>query len=161
MSISGSFSIKEAVEAIETRMPFGKLVVKALLTLAAVAMMIWICRYLIHDFVVPTVASVSSLSSWFTTGGKIQLRIGDLLDIAIALIAGGIVWGLISLAFRYGRAKLAPILKEFEESIGRARDDLEKAFEIAGDVDAKLKSLDERVSVLENRQSFGRASDHA
>ena len=152
MSISGSFSIKEAVEAIETRMPFGKLVVKALLTLTAFATMTWICRYLIHDFFVPIVASVSS---WFTTGGKIQLRIGDLLDIVIALIAGGIVWGLISLAFRYGSAKIAPIVKALEESIGGARDDLEKAFEIAGDVDAKLKSLDERVSVLENRQSLG------
>lgn len=58
MSISGSFSIKEAVEAIETRMPFGKLVVKALLTLTAFAVMTWICRYLIHDFFVPIVASV-------------------------------------------------------------------------------------------------------
>jgi len=59
MNVSG-LSLKEAMEAIEERIPYGHRVVKVVLALATLAIIVWLWKFLYGNLVFPALAWASS-----------------------------------------------------------------------------------------------------
>lgn len=140
MNISG-LSVKETMEAIEERIPFGRWVVKLLLFLAVLAIIVWLCEFLYHDLVFPIVMKASP---WFATGtikirpDEITLLVFGLLVVAIIYVVGNYILRRLRALFEY----VEPMLREASESISKT-----------GVLATTITDLKERVTKLENRQS--------
>jgi|SRR5271157_623150 len=151
MNVSG-ISLKEAMEAVEERIPHGRRVVTLLLALMILATGAFLCKFLYSNLVYPFLAWAAS---WWATPLPIRFKTASIAEVVVSLIVGGIIVG--SVMFAANRMKLAIGLMEemvkdvrFREFIAKGND----MIDALSNVSDKLDALAERVSELENRDSL-------
>jgi|ERR1700678_2309173 hypothetical protein len=106
MNVSG-VSLKEAMEAIEERIPLGRWIVKIVLFLAILAVLVWLCKFLYHDLVSPIATAASSLFA----SGNVKFSRGVISDLISTLFLGA----LFIIFSRLLSAKLFKIVREMLE----------------------------------------------
>lgn len=154
MNVSG-ISLKEAMEAVEERIPYGRRVVTLLLTLMILAIGVILCKFLYSNLVFPVMAWAAS---WWATPLPIRFEAAPIAEVVVSLIVGGIIVGSVMFAGNYFANRINLAIGLMEEMMKDVRigeftakgKDLIDTLNIVYD---KLDALAERVSQLENRDS--------
>ena len=141
MNVSG-ISLKEAAEAIEERIPYGRRVVTVLLALMIAAAGVFLWKFLYSNLVFPVLAWAAS---WWATPVPIRFKAAPIAEVLVSLIVGGIIVGSVMFAANYFAKRMNLAIGLMEEMMKDVRVD---ALTIVYD---KLDTLAERVSQLENR----------
>jgi 1,4-dihydroxy-2-naphthoate octaprenyltransferase len=149
MNVSG-LSVKEAMEAIEERIPLGRWIVKIVLFLAVLAIIVWLCKFLYHDLVSPL---TSVAYSWFSSG-NVKLSRETLANFISAVFLGA----LFFILSHFLSANLLKIAREIlergkvvEEHVATATKFYQETLSEAGTFNTVLGHLEERVQALEGQ----------
>ena|SRR5271166_3847049 len=148
MNVSG-ISLKEAMEAIEERIPYGRKVVTLLLILMILAIAVFLWKFLYGNLVFPVLAWVSS---WSGTPLPIRRGTAYIADVVVALICGGIVALFGQFMMTRWTARMQRVVDDMRNIFG-ATDGKFSGLEMMATMSKCLNSLEERVSALENRDS--------
>ena len=144
MNVSG-VSLKEAMEAIEERIPKGRLIVTVVLCLAILAVVVWLCEFLYHSLVSPLAAA---LLAW-TASGKIKITHEAWATLISALVVGVVSGTIFSFLSRYFHGKLFSTTREIQIKANEAADLYDKLLSESGAFWRALDRLEGRVSGLE------------
>jgi hypothetical protein len=140
MDISDAEKLKEAMEIVESRIPWGmgRRITTILVSLIVTATTVWLCDFLYHKLV-----PVGQFILSFFTGGRPQGSISYVLaQLLIVILSGLIVYWICAKAIEIMKLFVKAILTIEEEMVGIQKEML-----------ASLGKLTTRVSALEGKET--------
>ena len=140
MNVSG-ISLKEAMDAIEERIPHGRKVITSLLMVAIIASFAALVRFLYSDLLLPILAWAAS---WWATPLPIKLQAATIADVIVCVLLLVMVWLVVNYLLKKAERRFEPWFELLRDI------PIAKVLAAYNELSDKLDAMDRRISALES-----------